>query len=242
VPFVERLFAFNRIGRNRWVEVHAARIPRDAVVLDVGAGDCPHRALFDRCTYIAQDFKRLDPQKLQGRGGYGSIGIASDVAAIPMRDHVVDVILCTEVLEHVPDPISSVREFGRLLRPGGILLLTAPLRSGLHQLPFHFYGGYTPEWYKKFLVQAGFAEFTIEPAFGILRSFAEDGLRVLVFLSPVGSLSRTARLLVFPLWLILLPLLGILFPLVGAALDRLDTQPDISGGYRIVAVRDPMAA
>ena len=33
--------------------------------------------------------------------------------------------------------------------------ITAPLGSGLHQLPFHFYGGYTPEWYRRFTKEAG---------------------------------------------------------------------------------------
>lgn len=73
-----------------------------------------------------------------------------------MEDASFDVVLCTEVLEHEPEPIRAVHEFARIVRPGGKLLLTAPLGSGLHQDPFHFYGGYTPYWYRRFLTEAGF--------------------------------------------------------------------------------------
>ncbi len=51
--------------------------------------------------------------------------------ALPFADACVDVVLCLEVLEHIPAPMrpAAVREMARVLRPGGRLLLTVPHRG-----------------------------------------------------------------------------------------------------------------
>ncbi len=86
----------------------------------------------------------------------------SDITDIPVHDESFDVIICTEVLEHVPEPIKTVQEFSRIIRPGGQLFITAPLGCGLHQVPYIFYGGYTPYWYEKFLPEYGFENWTCQ--------------------------------------------------------------------------------
>lgn len=43
-----------------------------------------------------------------------------------------DLVVCTEVLEHTLDPFAAVEEIGRLLKPGGILLLTTPFNFRIH--------------------------------------------------------------------------------------------------------------
>src|SRR5674476_1266665 len=54
------------------------------------------------------------------------IDLVSDITAIPAPDASFDAILCSEVLEHVPEPTHALDEFTRLLKPGGVLILTAP--------------------------------------------------------------------------------------------------------------------
>ncbi|HTV41928.1 MAG TPA: glycosyltransferase [Candidatus Sulfotelmatobacter sp.] len=139
---------FNQRCRDRWVQEKAAIVAPGLRVLDVGAGTCPYRRFFSHCEYRTHDFKKYEGIKLGNTKDYGQIDYESDITRIPVADQSFDVVLCTEVLEHVPEPIEAVREMARILRPGGRLFLTAPLGSGLHQLPFHFYGGYTPEWYR----------------------------------------------------------------------------------------------
>lgn len=49
-----------------------------------------------------------------------------DATALRFGDGSLDAILCLDVLEHVPDFRAALREFARVLAPGGALLLTVP--------------------------------------------------------------------------------------------------------------------
>jgi len=49
-----------------------------------------------------------------------------DATALRFADASLDAILCLDVLEHVPDFRAALREFARVLKPGGALLLTVP--------------------------------------------------------------------------------------------------------------------
>ncbi|MBU0568706.1 class I SAM-dependent methyltransferase [bacterium] len=50
---------------------------------------------------------------------------------IPLSDHYFDVIICTDVFEHVQDELKLSNEIERLLRPGGVLLLATPWEQDL---------------------------------------------------------------------------------------------------------------
>lgn len=229
---VQRLFAFNQFERDQWVASQAMNIPAGSGVLDIGAGSCPYRHLFRHCDYKTHDFQQLQSDQLLGKQGYGSIDYVSDITAIPVPQESFDVILCTEVLEHVPEPIEAVKEFARILKPDGRLLLTAPLGSGLHQEPYHFYGGYTPHWYQKFLVEAGFERVTVQPNGGFYTHFAQESIRFALFLVPW----RSWRHLIFmPLWLLMLPWCIIVAPLVARPLDHLDATKSFTVGYFVTA-------
>lgn len=167
---------FNIGSRNKWVADRALSVPRGARVLDVGAGTAPYRSLFEHCQYETQDFVKYDGFR-GSEGQYADIDYVSDITDIPVADATFDVVLCTEVLEHVPRPIEALREMVRITKPGGRLLLTAPLGSGLHQEPFHFYGGYTDHWYRKFLTEFGCEVISIEPNHGFFAHLGQECAR-----------------------------------------------------------------
>lgn len=186
------VFSYNVVLRDRWIARQASKLQPGTRLLDVGAGSCPYRNLFSHCEYRSQDLRPLQGEQLRF-GGYGHIDYVSDLASIPVPENSFDAVLCTEVLEHHPEPIQVVCELARIMRPGGTLILTAPLGSGIHQEPYHFYGGYTPWWYERFLTAAGFEEITIEPNEGSLRFLARS--RCVSFGRRVrsGQVSRSGR-------------------------------------------------
>jgi SAM-dependent methyltransferase len=67
----------------------------------------------------------------------------------------MDVILCTEVIEHVPNPVGVMEEFSRILKQGGQLLITAPFCSLTHFAPYHFATGFNRYFYEHWANQYG---------------------------------------------------------------------------------------
>ena len=231
------LFSFNLVNRDRWVAAQASTLAAGARVLDMGAGSCPYRPLFAHCRYETQDFAGLDDEQLR-HGGYGRIDYRCDIASVPVAEGTFDAILCTEVLEHVREPIKAVKEMARILKPGGRLMLTAPLGSGIHQEPYHYYGGYTPYWYQDFLAEAGFAQIRVEANAGSLRCFAQEALRFAQATRPFRlGMPLAAELLWLPLWLLLAPLLTFALPLACNYLDRFDREQRFTVGYHVTAIK-----
>jgi SAM-dependent methyltransferase len=114
----------NDAVRTSWIEKALAAIPEGSRILDAGAGEKRHEKYCTHLAYVSQDFGRYDGTG-DGRGlHHGAwdqtgLDIVSDIADIPEPDGSFDAILCTEVFEHLPDPLQAIREFRRLLRPGG---------------------------------------------------------------------------------------------------------------------------
>jgi len=162
----DRLVNFNQSNRDKWVAGIAQRLPPGTRILDVGAGQCRYRLLFKHCDYRAQDFGGYTGTSegfLKQEWGYGHLDYVCDAISIPVESGSFDAVLCTEVLEHVPEPIQVLKEISRILRQGGQAFISTPLGSGLHQQPYHYYGGFTPHFYTRFLEQFGFQVMSIEP-------------------------------------------------------------------------------
>jgi SAM-dependent methyltransferase len=96
-----------------------AHVPPGAAVLDIGARD--------------GGLKRYLPTDVR----YQGIDITPEFAApdilirdissgIPFPDRSFDFTFCIEVLEHVPNPFGTLSEIHRVLRPGGVLILSVP--------------------------------------------------------------------------------------------------------------------
>jgi len=86
-------------------------------VLDVGGRIQPYRSLFRTPLeqYVAID-RRPSPL----------VSVVARGEEIPLAGNLFDVVICTQVLEYVPDPGIFIGEIRRVLKPGGFLLLSAP--------------------------------------------------------------------------------------------------------------------
>jgi ubiquinone/menaquinone biosynthesis C-methylase UbiE len=62
--------------------------------------------------------------------------VLGDIEAMPFEDGSFGAVLCTEVLEHIPDPAKALGEIRRVLKPGGVLIGSVPARSMVWRLRF----------------------------------------------------------------------------------------------------------
>jgi SAM-dependent methyltransferase len=63
----------------------------------------------------------------EGEGGAGAWGVfAGDVTRLPFSDHTFDLVICSEVLEHVPEEAEAIDEMIRVLKPGELLVVSVP--------------------------------------------------------------------------------------------------------------------
>ena len=62
--------------------------------------------------------------------------IEGDVEHLPFAIASFGTVLCTEVIEHIPDPAAALKEYRRVLRPGGVLIGSVPARSAIWKLRF----------------------------------------------------------------------------------------------------------
>ena len=110
----------NEGGRDRWLAQVLATVPAGWRILDAGAGELKNKALCAHLTYVSQDVCQYegkgDAQGLQiGAWDTSQIDIVCDIVNIPEPDASFDAILCSEVFEHLPDPLKALAEFERLL-------------------------------------------------------------------------------------------------------------------------------
>ena len=234
ISFLDKYLMFAEYEHSKWVERAAKQLPDGSKILDIGAGPCRFRDFFKHCEYKAHDFAKLEA-KVFGTG-YGQLDYISDILEIPVETDSFDAILCTQVLEHVPEPILAIKEFARILKPGGILLLTAPQRSGIHQAPYHYYGGYTKFWYEKFLAENGFEKLTIEPNGGFFKHYGEASQQFVAILFPAQGLKWWRRWFLFPIYLVA-KLYALLVGIACHYLDFLDEKKSMTVGYHVKAIK-----
>ena len=94
------------------------------LVLDMGCGAGRHAFETVRrgCRIVALD--QIEAGELhdhvQGQP------VSADALELPFADETFDRIICSEVLEHIPDDQTAIRELARVLRPGGSIAVTVP--------------------------------------------------------------------------------------------------------------------
>ncbi|WP_210649592.1 class I SAM-dependent methyltransferase [Nocardioides sp. SYSU D00065] len=133
-----------------------ADLPAGARILDVGSGDSPYRELFGKFDYLTNDW---------GDTTYVPdvpVDVVAPAHDLPLADDALDAVVCTQVLEHTPEPWAVIDEFARVIRPGGKLILTAPLTWYLHEVP-HDYYRFTAYGLRYLLDRAGFVDAEIRP-------------------------------------------------------------------------------
>jgi SAM-dependent methyltransferase len=94
--------------------------------------------------------------------------LGASLTAIPARNSAFDLVLCTEVLEHIVDDVGALDEIRRVLTPGGWLLITVPTPPAVYD-PNHVREGYTAEGLANMLQARGLE--VVEVAFCMYAEF-----------------------------------------------------------------------
>ena len=150
----------NEETRVRWIKQQLSKLNPGLTILDAGAGQLRYKDSCSHLHYISQDFGEFKGNK-DGEGlittkwDTSTVDIISDIIDIPMHNESVDAILCTEVLEHCPHPELVIKELSRILKNGGVLILTAPFNSLTHFAPYHYCTGFNKYWYEEILPMYG---------------------------------------------------------------------------------------
>ncbi len=96
----------------------------------------------------------------------------ADITCVPLTSGQYDAVICAETLEHVYDVDRVIGEAFRLLKPGGIFLVTVPFSMPIHPDP-HDYARYTESYMLESLRGVGFGEIKIKKQ-GYLLSVIAD--------------------------------------------------------------------
>jgi len=95
----------------------AARRGANVVALDAGR---------DEVEGVAATFAAMvDAGELEA-GSLHTAAVQGDALHLPFPDGAFDRVICSEVLEHIPDDVGAMRELARVLRPGGTMAITVP--------------------------------------------------------------------------------------------------------------------
>jgi SAM-dependent methyltransferase len=204
-------------------------------VLDVGAGESPWRGLMPGATYVGLDTSHSDAFGMTRRQDV----VYYDGAGLPFEDDEFDHVLCTEVLEHVGEPLAFLVDLHRVLRPGGTLALTVPWSARVHHVPYDYYR-FTPFALGPLLTSAGFSDVAIEERGNDVATIANK--LVVSWVGFVRPRRWASAIVTWPLSVLLAPIVGAF--LVVAHITILSGVAPVSDplGYGVTATKPGFSA
>ncbi len=157
----------NADARHKWVQAELLGLVEHSSILDVGAGECAYKKYCSHLDYLAQDIAQYDGTG-NDKGLHTKVwdthqlDFVCDLYEIP-EDRLFDAVLCTEVLEHVSDPVAALEKICKLVKSDGKVIVTAPFCSLTHFAPYHYATGFSEYFYKLHLPRLGFVIEKLEP-------------------------------------------------------------------------------
>lgn len=103
--------------------------PNSTAIIDIGSADTPYLTKTNSQA-ICLD---IDLPSLQKASAKVAACIVADVKHLPFKENQFDLVLFSEVLEHISQPIESLREIHRILRAKGKLILSTPSKQGIYE-------------------------------------------------------------------------------------------------------------
>ena len=194
----------NEAYRDEWVKSRIEKYgnsPLGRTVLDVGAGLSPYKQNFKALgfKYFSQDFGSYVPSEEKNRGlqnfvwEYPKHDYVCDVLDIP-NDLKYDFVICTEVFEHVPNPVALIEKLSVLTKSGGYILVTVPFISLMHQSPYWFSSGLSPFWFEYWAGKLNLEICELEVSGDYVDMLEQEIGRLLYFKKPIRGITRLSKL------------------------------------------------
>lgn len=205
MDYIQHKSAKNELFRSKWVEEQIFLLSShkdNPSVLDVGARLSPFKPKLIECgfSYFSHDFNSYNPVDTMSPGlqnaswDYAEHDYTCDVLEIP-TEKSFDLILCTEVLEHVPDPVSTLRKIRELCNSNGFAILTFPLISLMHQAPYWFSSGLSPFWVEHWAREHQFELIKLEISGDYIDLMITENARLLQLIFKVRGIGKIANIL-----------------------------------------------
>jgi SAM-dependent methyltransferase len=147
-----------KIRRNYWFG-----LPRSGCFLDVGCGDGTGLGLMKQFGFECYG---CEPDSYWAEIATSVEGVkisATDLCNASYPDHCFDAVRCWHVLEHVHDPMKELIEINRILKPGGVVIISSPnhdsllkrVFQNLEDVPRHLFS-FSPKTIKMYFENCGF--------------------------------------------------------------------------------------
>lgn len=130
-------FVYSRFRLNQWLDKYLPSDGAGKKLLDVGCGTGYHLARYRTRGFEISGMDGSEEMLKQARIANPNIAFEQgDVEKLPYADNSFDYVLCVEVLRYLPDVSACINEIARVLKPGGIALVTSapPLQANLYPL------------------------------------------------------------------------------------------------------------
>lgn len=170
---------------------HIAQVAPDARILDAGCGAGPALRYLKQRGFIPFGCDLVEYPLVQARRLIPDARLAqcNSDAALPFAENSFDVILLSEVIEHVASPEFTLRECWRVLREGGAVAVTTPnlwdMRRAYYPLFGKVWSGdadathrtlFSPQTLHQVFLRAGFRDVRVRAGFKPLRWLASRKL------------------------------------------------------------------
>lgn len=121
------------------VDFQALSMGNGSAILDIGCGSGRHTAAafdLDKGLVVGADKNLNDIQQAESKLHWHENAApheksrwslaAADITNLPFKDRCFDLVICSEVLEHIPDDVQAIQEIIRVLKPGKNLVVSVP--------------------------------------------------------------------------------------------------------------------
>ncbi len=106
---------FNYFGRN---------FKKEFIIADIGPGVSPVSPVLNKTLFVELEDKAIELMKKEKLNV-----IKGDITKLPLKNNSINAIVCSEVLEHVPDYESGLKEIARVLKTKGAAIITVPIHQ-----------------------------------------------------------------------------------------------------------------